>query len=68
MGEFGGCDLVINDNCNINHNNHSFLGCKESSFDFESEIKYPFSQDYLAGSKNFRVIEYEVFKVVELKL
>ena len=54
---FGYDDLLIANVCNINYNNGSNLGlCYERPPDKD---KYA-----LAGSKNFKVIEIEVFKLI----
>ena len=54
---FGGNDLNIKDDCNINYNSNSRLG-----------VAYacpPDNDKYaLAGSRFFKVIEIEVFKLI----
>ncbi len=61
MGLFGSAsDLAIYDNCNQNTNNFSSYGDNNCSFEV-LDVSEP--NKYLAGVKNFKVKEYEVFKL-----
>ncbi len=61
MGIFGYDELVICDNCNLNKNSWSTYGNDTSLFE-KLNISEP--NKYLAGDKNFKVKEYEVFKLI----
>ena len=61
MGIFGyGHDIVIKDNCNVSDNS-SDLGNSRSSFETPN-VQQP--DAYLAGSFDFKVCEYEVFRLI----
>ena len=62
MGVFGyGGDIAIQDNCNSRSDNLSNLGNSSSSFE-KPNVDEP--DEYLAGSRKFKVCEYEVFRLI----
>ena len=62
MGVFGnGTDIAILENCNSRSDNYSYLGLSSSSFEIP---KVQDTYAYLAGSRDFKVLEYEVFKLI----
>ena len=61
---FGGSELCINDNCNVNENSNSNIGDTykpPEGMVYNSEE----AKKYLAGSHKFRVEEIEVYKIVK---
>ena len=61
MCKFGWpCDLAIYENCDQNLSSYSGYGASSSSFEI---INVSNPNNYLAGAKNFKVKEFEVFKL-----
>ena len=59
----GGADLHISTNCNQNESSYSNLGhTYKSPYQYDTDK----SKNYLAGSYNFRVEDYEVFSITVL--
>ena len=65
LGSFGGgCGFTLFDDCNININSLSNLGAWDY-YELPNGIKVDSDecQSYLAGSRNFKVLEIEVYKL-----
>ena len=60
-GYYGNVDIAIQHNCNKHSNNFSDLGNQYSSFEIPN-VQQP--NAYLAGSRYFKVCEYEVFRLI----
>ena len=60
---FGYCDLNISNDCNLNNNSFSILGY---SYELPNELSKESEEanTYLAGSHEFKIIELEIYQIL----
>lgn len=63
LGPYFGDDLAISDACNINKYSSSQIGCNYNLTIMPIKYQSKESFSILAGEKNFKVLEYEVYQI-----